>query len=60
MVVLNLEINRFLPRIPEQLLKLDLKRSCYVNQAPTAHSGVFRGDVRGDQNALVHGLQADL
>ena len=60
MVVLNLEVGRFVSRIPEEFLNLDFDRLGDVGEAPPAHAGVARGDVGGDQDAFVHRLEAHL
>ena len=60
MVVLNLEVSFFLPRIREKLLKLDLEPFGDVGEAAAADAGVLGADLSGHQDPLVDGLESDV
>ena len=59
-VILNLILDCFSRMIPEELLELDFDRQGDVDEAPSALPLGDRIDFRGDENALVHGLQAHM
>jgi len=59
-VIVNLMLRSFLTRVREKFLKFDFDALRDIGEAPSADSRGGRRDIRGHENAFVHGLEADV
>jgi len=58
MILDNRVVKSFVNRVREKFLNLDFDRQFDRIEASTALAGGDRGDVRGDENAVVQGFEA--